>query len=60
MVVFIRHRSKKNGWLFSPTDLTLTPQEIIQTYKIRWDIEVFFKCTKSLLRLKKWPYKRRI
>lgn len=54
MVVFIRHRSKKNEWLaILSTDLTLTPQEIISTYKMRWDIEVFFKCTKSLLRLQK-------
>lgn len=54
MVVFVRHRSKKNEWLaILSTDLTLTPQEVIRTYKIRWDIEVFFKCTKSLLRLQK-------
>lgn len=54
MVVFIRHRSKKNEWLaILSTDLTLTPQEVIRNYKMRWDIEVFFKCTKSLLRLQK-------
>jgi hypothetical protein len=35
------------------TDITLTVEEIIQIYGIRWDIEVFFKCTKSLLRLQK-------
>ena len=54
MVVFIRHRSKKNEWLaILSTDLTLTPQEVIRIYRIRWDIEVFFKCAKSLLRLQK-------
>ncbi|UQZ85552.1 Transposase DDE domain protein [Paenibacillus konkukensis] len=54
MVVFVRHRSKKNEWLaILSTDLTLTPQEVIRIYKMRWDIEVFFKCTKSLLRLQK-------
>jgi DDE superfamily endonuclease/Archaeal putative transposase ISC1217 len=54
MVVFIRHRSKKNEWLaILSTDLALTPQEIIRNYRMRWDIEVFFKCTKSLLRLQK-------
>lgn len=54
MIVFIRHRSKKNEWLaILSTDLTLTPQEVISTYKMRWDIEVFFKCTKSFLRLQK-------
>ena len=54
MVVFVRHRSKKNEWLaILSTDLTLVPQEVIRIYKMRWDIEVFFKCTKSLLRLQK-------
>ncbi|MDR7319545.1 hypothetical protein J2X83_005876 [Brevibacillus nitrificans] len=54
MVIFNRHRSKKNEWLaILSTDLTLTPQEIIRIYKMRWDIEVFFKCTKSLLRMQK-------
>jgi hypothetical protein len=54
MVVFVRHRSKRNEWLaILSTDLTLTPQEVIRIYRMRWDIEVFFKCTKSLLRLQK-------
>ncbi len=53
-VVFIRHRSEKNEWLaILSTDLTLTAQEIIKIYRMRWDIEVFFKCAKSLLRLQK-------
>ncbi len=53
-VVFIRHRSKKNEWLaILSTDLSLTAQEIIRIYRMRWDIEVFFKCAKSLLRLQK-------
>jgi hypothetical protein len=53
-VVFVRHRNKKREWLaILSTDCSLTDQEIIQTYGLRWDIEVFFKCTKSLLRLQK-------
>lgn len=53
-VVFVRHRTKKNEWLaILTTDLTLTVEDIIRIYAIRWDIEVFFKCTKSLLRLQK-------
>lgn len=53
-VVFVRHRSKKNEWLaILSTDLTLTAPEVIGTYGLRWDIEVFFKCAKSLLRLQK-------
>jgi hypothetical protein len=53
-VVFVRHRSKKNEWLaLLSTDLTLTAQDIIRIYGMRWEIEVFFKCAKSLLRLQK-------
>lgn len=53
-VVFIRHRSKKKEWLaILSTDQALTAAEIIGTYGLRWDIEVFFKCAKSLLRLQK-------
>lgn len=35
------------------TDLALTAKENIRIYAMRWDIEVFFKCAKSLLRLQK-------
>lgn len=53
-VVFVRHRTKKNEWLaLLTTDLSLSVEDIIRIYAIRWDIEVFFKCTKSLLRLQK-------
>lgn len=53
-VVFVRHRSKKNEWLaVLTTDLALSVEDVIRIYAIRWDIEVFFKCTKSLLRLQK-------
>ncbi|WP_019119056.1 IS4 family transposase [Brevibacillus massiliensis] len=52
VIVFVRHRSKKNEWLaLLSTDLSLTAQDIIRIYRMRWDIEVFFKCAKSLLRL---------
>jgi hypothetical protein len=53
-VVFVRHRTKKNEWLaVLSTDCSLSEEEIIRIYGIRWDIETFFKCTKSLLRLQK-------
>jgi hypothetical protein len=53
-IVFVRHRSKKKEWLaILSTDCSLCDEEIIRTYGIRWDIEVFFKCTKSLLKLQK-------
>lgn len=54
LIVFVRHRTKKNEWLaILSTDCSLTETEIIRSYGIRWDIEIFFKCTKLLLRLQK-------
>jgi len=51
-VVFIQNRNKKSEWLaILSTDCTLSEQEIIRIYGMRWDIEIFFKATKSLLRL---------
>lgn len=49
-VVFVQNRNKKSDWLaILSTDCTLFEQEIIRIY----GIEVFFKTTKSLLRLQK-------
>lgn len=53
-IVFVRNRNKKSEWLaILSTDLTLNEEEIIRIYGIRWDIEVFFKTTKSFLKLQK-------
>ncbi|HCX48222.1 MAG TPA: IS4 family transposase [Bacillus sp. (in: Bacteria)] len=53
-VVFIQNRNKKSDWLaILSTDCTLSEQEIVRIYGMRWDIEVFFKATKSLLKLEK-------
>ncbi len=53
-VIFVRNRNKKSQWLaILSTDLTLSDQDIIRIYGMRWDIEVFFKTTKSLLKLQK-------
>ncbi|MFC0562427.1 IS4 family transposase [Halalkalibacter alkalisediminis] len=53
-IVFVRNRNKKSEWLaILSTDCCLSEQEIIRIYGIRWDIEVFFKTTKSLLKLQK-------
>ncbi|XID96287.1 hypothetical protein ACF3MZ_10815 [Paenibacillaceae bacterium WGS1546] len=50
MIVFVRHRSKKNEWLaLLSTDLTLTAQEIIRIYRMRARLAVCSICcaTKS-------------
>jgi hypothetical protein len=53
-IVFIQNRNKKREWLaILSTDVTLSETEIVRIYGMRWDIEVFFKTTKSLLRLQK-------
>ncbi|MBE1556126.1 hypothetical protein H4683_003247 [Filibacter limicola] len=53
-IVFIQNRNKKREWLaILSTDCTLTEKEIVRIYGMRWDIEVFFKVTKSLLKLQK-------
>ncbi len=53
-IVFVRNRNKKSEWLaILSTDTTLSDEEIVSIYGVRWDIETFFKCTKSLLKLAK-------
>ena len=53
-IVFIRNRNNHSRWLaILSTDCSLTEQEIVRIYGMRWDIEVFFKATKSLLKLQK-------
>ena len=51
-LVFVRNRSNRKDYLvLICTDMALTEDEIIQLYGKRWDIEVFFKTSKSVLRL---------
>ncbi|MBO8158454.1 transposase [Thermosyntropha sp.] len=51
-LVFIRHHNNRNKWLvIASTDLSLDDKEIIRIYGMRWEIEVFFKSSKSLLKL---------
>jgi hypothetical protein len=52
--VFVRNRNKRSEWLaILSTDTTLSDEEIVRIYGMRWDIETFFKCSKSLLKLAK-------
>lgn len=52
-IVFVRDRSKKKRLALLSTDVHLADEDIIALYKRRWDIEVFFKITKSYLSLAK-------
>ncbi len=52
--MYVCNRSNRKDYLvLLSTDTTLTEDEIIQFYGKRWDIEVFFKTCKSILRLAK-------
>lgn len=53
-IVFVHNHNKHSEWLaILSSDITLSSQEIVKVYGARWDIEVFFKATKSLLNLAK-------
>ena len=53
-IVFVRDRNRRQNWLaLLTTDVSLPDEEVIRIYGKRWDIEVFFKMTKSYLRLAK-------
>ena len=53
-LVFVRNRAQRGDYLvLVSTDLSLSEEEIIQTYGKRWNIEVFFKMCKSYLKLSK-------
>ncbi len=51
-LVFVQNRNKRREWLVVlSTDTHLDDDEIIRIYGMRWSIEVFFKSTKSFLKL---------
>ena len=51
-IVCVRNRNKKKDWLaIICTKTELSETEIIRIYGKRWDIEVFFKSCKSMLKL---------
>jgi len=53
-IVFVRENKSARKWLaLLSTDTTLADEEIVRIYGKRWDIEVFFKMTKSHLKLAK-------
>ena len=51
-IVFVRNRNQKRELLYIlSTDNALSEDEIIRIYGMRWNIETFFKASKSLLKL---------
>lgn len=53
-IVFVPDRNRSRQWLaLLCTDTSLSDDEVIRIYGMRWDIECFFKVSKSHLRLAK-------
>jgi hypothetical protein len=53
-IVFVRDRRTKKKWLaLLTTDTKLPDEEVVRIYGKRWSIEVFFKMSKSYLKLAK-------
>lgn len=52
-IVFVRARNTRKWLALLSTDVDLDDEEIVKLYKRRWDIEVFFKISKSYLQLAK-------
>jgi len=52
-IVFVKDRHSNNWLAVLSTDTKIDDEEIIRTYGKRWDIEVFFKMSKSFLALAK-------
>ena len=51
-IVCVRNRNKKKDWIaFICTDISLSEEEILRVYGKRWDIEIFFKTCKSMLKM---------
>ena len=51
-IVCVRNRNNRKDWIaLISSDISLDPEEILRIYGKRWDIEVFFKACKSMLRL---------
>ena len=51
-IVCVRNRNNKKDWIaFICTDINLSEEEILRVYGKRWDIEIFFKTCKSMLKM---------
>jgi IS4 transposase len=53
-IVFVRDKNNKKKWVaLMSTDVTLSEDQIVALYELRWKIEPFFKVLKSYLKLEK-------
>lgn len=51
--MYARNHSNRKDWVcFVCTDMSLSEKEILEAYMLRWNIETYFKLTKSYLKLR--------
>lgn len=54
-LIYVRNRNNRKDYLvLLSTDVNLSPEEVINTYAKRWNIEVYFKMCKQHLQLSKY------
>lgn len=52
-LVYARNHSNRKDWVcFVCTDMSMSEEEILRSYMLRWNIETYFKITKSYLKLR--------
>ena len=52
-LVYARNRNNRKDWVcFVCTDMSLGEEEILRLYTLRWQLEVYFKMSKSYLKLR--------
>lgn len=52
-LVYARNRSNRKDWVcFVCTDTSMSEEEILRAYMLRWQIETYFKLAKSYLKLR--------
>ena len=52
-LVYARNRNNRKDWVcFVSTDMDLDEEEILRIYSMRWNIEIYFKMSKSYLKLR--------
>lgn len=53
-IVYVVNKNDSSQWIaIATTDISMSDEDIIKTYEIRWSIEIFFKAIKSTFKLEK-------
>lgn len=53
-IVYVVNKNDNSQWIaVATTDISMSDEDIIKAYEIRWSIEIFFKAIKSTFKLEK-------